>query len=423
MTGAREAALKTLYEVFYNGAYSNLALKETFSKCPDMSRADKNLLTNLVYGVVSRHFTLVYVIEKYSSIKYKKMSNYVRLILELGVYQLMYADKIPESAAVNESVKLAKKFAKHGSERFVNGVLRGISRNGCKFDYPQNKTEALAIKHSFSADMTKRFCDAFGYERADKMMSALNEAPSLMLRVNTLKTTADELIKKLAEQGINAEPAESSMISASGFDVGSNKLYKNGFFSVQDTAAYNAAVVLNPQKGETVIDMCAAPGGKTTHMAELMENTGRIIACDIHEHKTKLIENQAKRLGISCVEVRCTDSTEADISLKETADKVLCDVPCSGWGIIRRKPDIKLNKIEDDTLIPIQKAILNNGAEYVKNGGELMYSTCTVNPSENEGVTDEFLKAHPNFKKVYERTFYPGEDNTDGFYICKMIKL
>ncbi len=421
MTGAREAALKALYEVFNNGAYSNLALKQAFR--PDMSRAEKNLLTSLVYGVISRHFTLVYIIEKHSSIKFKKMSDYIKLILELGVYQIIFTDKIPESAAVNESVKLAKKYAKRGSERFVNGVLRAVCRSGRNISYPENEIERLSVKYSFSREMTERFITIFGAEKAESVMNALNTPPSLMLRVNTLKTTADELTEKLAAMGITAEKTADTLLSASGFDVGANELYKSGMFSVQDTAAYNAALVLDPKQGETVIDMCAAPGGKTAHMAELMENEGRIIACDIHSHKTALIKNQADRLGITCVEAVCKDTTIYDPKLKGMADKVLCDVPCSGWGIIRRKPDIKLNALCDGDLVPVQKAILNNGAEYVKKNGALMYSTCTINPLENGGVTDEFLRTHTDFKKVYERTFCPDEDNSDGFYICKMMKI
>lgn len=420
---AREAALKTLYGVFFDGAYSNLALKQTLAGEKDMSRADKALLTNLVYGVISRHFTLVYVIEKYSSVKYKKLSNYVRLILEMGIYQLMYADKIPESAAVNESVKLAKKYARRGSERFVNGVLRAICRSNAEFELPQDRIKALGVKHSFSPTMTEHFVNLFGHDRADSIMEALNEPPSLILRANTLKITAEELIEKLAVHGIKAEPAGESLIFSSGFDISSNELYKQGLFSVQDSAAYNAARVLEPKSGDTVIDMCAAPGGKTTHMAELMGNCGKIIACDIHEHKTKLIKQQAERMGITCVSVKCMDSSVYCEEFRESADCVLCDVPCSGWGIIRRKPDIKLNADTETALAPIQKAILNNGAEYVKNNGAIMYSTCTLNPLENEAVTSEFLKTHRNFEKVYEHTFYPDEDKTDGFYICKMIKI
>lgn len=419
----REIALKTLYEVYYNGAYSNLALKEAIKLNSDISHRDKRLLTNIVYGVISHDYTLEYIISQYSRIKPKKIAKYIMIILKLGIYQLVYSDKIPQSAAVNESVMLAKKFGRHGSDKFVNGVLRSFCRDNCEVEYPKDKIEYLSVKYSYSDKMTELFIRHFGYEEAEKLMNALNTPPPLMLRINTLKTDINEVSEKLRNLGVDVKSVTETMISTSGFDVGASKLYRDGYFSVQDFGAYNASLILNPQKGETIIDMCAAPGGKSTHMAELMKDSGKIIAFDIHEHKIKLIEEAANRLGIKSVNAILHDSTAIIENLKERADKVLCDVPCSGWGIIRRKPDIKLARNDTSSLPELQLEILKNGAEYLKKSGFLVYSTCTINPDENQNVILTFLNENKNFEKVYEKTYYPYIDNSDGFYICKLKKL
>ncbi len=419
----RETALKTLYEIFYNGAYSNLALKEAMKNNAAMSPQDKRLLTNLVYGVVSRSFTLEYIISQYSRVKPKKIAKYVMIILKLGIYQLVYTDKIPQSAAVNESVKLAKKFGRNGSDKFVNGVLRSFCRDNCEIEYPKDKKEYLAVRYSYSDEMTELFIKHFGYENAEKLMSSLNSPPPLMIRVNILKTNIEDLEKEFERSGIKYERVAPTMLSVHGLDVGASELYKNGSFSVQDFGAYSASLSLEPKSGETIIDMCAAPGGKSTHIAELMGDKGKIIAFDIHDHKIKLIESAAERLGISSIKAVLHDSTAVIEELRGCADRVLCDVPCSGWGIIRRKPDIKLSKNDVSALPELQLEILRNGAQYLKDGGTLVYSTCTIDPDENDGVISQFLNENNNFEKVYEKTYYPYIDNSDGFYICKLKKI
>ncbi len=422
MIGAREAALLALYDIFYEGKYSNLAVKDTLAKCRGMEKNEKALFTNLVYGVVSRHYTLEYVIRKFSSVKPKKLAKYVRLILELAIYQIMYMDKIPQSAAVNEGVKLSKRYCKRGSDRFINGVLRAVCNGIDTLSYPEDTIENISVKYSYSPEMTKLFIDNFGEEETIKIMEAMNLPSNLLLRPNTLKTNATELADKLNNDSITASVTDDRMVSATGFDVGDNKLYKDGYFSVQDRGAYNASIVLNPKSGETVIDMCAAPGGKTTHIAELMGDKGKIISWDIYDHKIKLINNSCKRLGIKSVCAEVNDATEFNPDYIKKADKVLCDVPCSGWGIIRRKPDIKLSHTELDELYDIQLRILKNASMYVKREGALVYSTCTLNKRENGENIDLFLKENNEFEKVYEKTYYPHKDNSDGFYICKLIR-
>ncbi len=422
MTAAREAALLVLYDVFKNGAYSNLALKKYLSGAKDMTAADKALVTNLVYGVISRHYTLLYVIKRYSKIKPKKLADYIRIILELGLYQLIYTDKIPDSAAVNESVKLAKRYGRNGSDRFVNAVLRSFCRDGCVIGYPEDETERLAVKYSYSADTVRLLCDSLGSERAERVMAALNEPAPLTLRANILKCDAQTLCGRLFAQGIEAWPCEGALVYSEGFDVGKNEMYNNGWFSVQDRAAYHAALALGAREGETVIDMCAAPGGKSTHIAELMRDSGRVIACDVHEHKIKLIADAAKRLGLSSIETRISDGTIQNDAFTGIADRVLCDVPCSGIGVIRRKPDIKLGRNDISRLPDLQLAILKNGAKYLKDNGVLVYSTCTINPAENGGVVDKFLNENGGFKKDFEKTYLPDTDNSDGFYVCRLVR-
>ena len=417
MITAREAALLALNDILYNGKYSNIAVKEMLGKCRGMDKTEKAFFTNLVYGVISRHFTLEYVISQYSAIKLKKLARYVKIILELGFYQIIYLDKVPESAAVNECVKLSKRYCKKGSDRFINGVLRAFLKNRCVIS-----DDDLAVKYSFSQEMTKMFLEQFGYEFSDQLMQALNTPPDIMLRPNTLKTDADKLSELLEADGIENTVTDYGMVISDGFDVASNRLYKEGYFTPQDRGAYTASVVLAPKEGETIIDMCSAPGGKATHIAELMKDNGNILAFDIHEHKVSLINNSAKRLGFNSINAQVGDSSVYNSELNGIADRVLCDVPCSGWGIIRRKPDIKLSHTDLCELYVIQEKILDNGAKYVKIGGCIVSSTCTVNKRENEEIISEFLSKNKNFEKTYEKTFYPNIDGCDGFYVCRLNK-
>ena len=412
----REAALKALYDIEYNGSYSNMAVKNTLGG-RDISKQDKALFTALVYGVTDKRLTLDYYISRLSKIKLKKISKYILLILRMGIYQIVFMDKIPVSAAVNESVKLAKRYGHGASAGFVNGVLRSAASK--TVDYPEEKNEYLSVKYSFPLWLCDRWIDEFGFEFTESMMQAFEENKHITLRANSLKTTASELAGMLVKSGITAEVKDGVVITG-GFDIENNSLYKDGFFTVQDTAAMQAAKVLAPQSGEFIIDMCAAPGGKTTHIAELMKNSGKILAFDIHAHKTELIKKNAARLGIDIIEVHEKDASVFDKSLENTADRVLCDVPCSGFGVIGRKPDIKRCEDRSGEITALQTKILENGAKYLKDSGVLVYSTCTVEKCENEEVINKFMKNNGGFEKMYEKAFYPHIDKTDGFYICKL---
>lgn len=297
MVNVRETAMKVIYDVEFNGAYSNMALKKALNTA-ELENHDKTFMTALVYGVIDKKITLDYVISRYSKLKLKKISKYILVILRMGIYQIMFMDKIPSSAAVNESVKLAKKYGHGASAGFVNGVLRNVSKG--QIEYPEDRNEYLSVKYSFPMWICEKWIDDFGYDFTENLMSAFSEPSRLIIRPNILKISADKLCEELCRQ--NAEAfTEDGYIVCKGFDISNDSLYKNGYYTVQDAAAMQASKVLAPCEGDTVIDMCAAPGGKTTHMAELMSNKGRIYAFDVHEHKLNLINKNAKRLGVTII--------------------------------------------------------------------------------------------------------------------------
>lgn len=415
----RELALKTLYEITYEGAFSNIAVKNMISG-KDLSKQDKDFFSRIVYGTLDKELTLDYYISSLSKIKLKKLSKYILIILRMGMYQIKFMDAVPDRAAVSESVKLARRYGHNASAGYVNGLLRNAS--SAEIELPKEPVKYLSVKYSFPEDMCRKWINDFGFEFTEELMKAFEKPSRLTLRPNTLKLTAGELKEKLSRKGINAEERDGAVF-ADGFDISNDEMYREGLYTVQDTAAMQPAVILAPNSGDTVIDMCAAPGGKTTQLAELMKNKGEIIAFDIYPHKIELIEKNAKRLGIGIISARKGNSAEYMPEFEEKADKILCDVPCSGTGIIGRKPDIKRNR--DDGKEPItiiQRKILDNASRYLKAGGEIVYSTCSIEKEENEGVTGGFIADNHNFEKIYEKTFYPNVDGTDGFYVCKMRK-
>lgn len=418
MDKVRNLALNVLVDIDKNGAYSNIALKNEFLKHKDFTDRDRHFATILVYGVTDKRLTLDYVISKHSKLKLKKLSVYVLNILRMGVYQIMFMDKIPQSAAVNESVILSKRYAHKAASGFINGVLRSVLKS--EIEYPSENDEYLSVKYSYPLWLVRKWINDFGYDFTKDLMKGFLRTPKLSLRANSLKISTDELLKKLTEY--NAEIKDGAIL-CDGFDVSKNRLYTDGYFSVQDISAMNTARVLSPKKGDKVLDMCAAPGGKTTHIAELMENEGEIIAFDMYEHKVELIKKNAKRLGINIINAKVSDATKENKELFNRFNKVLCDVPCSGLGIIGRKPEIKWKENDDfSELCTIQKSILNNASKYLKENGEIVYSTCTLNPLENEGITDKFIEENSDFIKTYEKTYYPHIDLSDGFYICKLTR-
>lgn len=423
MISPREKALLTLYDIEFKEKYSNLALKETLLH--DVQRRDKAFITQLVYGVVRRKLTLDYIISQYSKVKLKKLSKYVILILRMGVYQIYFLNSVPDGAAVNESVLLAKKYCGK-SAGFVNAVLHSVIRGRDTLEYPEEKIKFLSVKYSFPEGIVKILNQ---YDFCEDLLTALNKEPETSIRINRLMGQDIEI----EDAELKKTPVYEYARIASGFDIENSKEYREGRFIAQDVAAMMASEALAPKPGEFCIDVCAAPGGKTTHLAELMQNRGRIIAFDIHSHKAEIIRKNAARMGIDIIEAMQHDALEPDESLIGKADRVLADVPCSGLGIIRRKPDIKWNKDDIAALPVLQYKILETAAEYVKPGGYLVYSTCTLNRSENEDVICEFVKEHHEFEFDEIKlpgslsrdnggyiTLFPNIDGTDGFFISKI---
>lgn len=418
MINARKLAVGILVKIESSGAYSNLTLASYF-KDVEISREDKAFVSALVYGVLDRKITLDYVLSKFIKTPIKKTAPFTLNVLRTALYQIMFMNKIPESAAVNEAVKIIKKSKENRNAPFVNAVLRNVLRadellpNG---DTPND----LSVKYSAPLWLVEAFVDDYGNTTAIKLLEESLKPAPFTLKVNTLKISTDSLIEKLSNEGVEAKHGniENSIILEKGIDLANNKLFNEGLFYAEDEASQTAISVLKPNPYEKVLDICAAPGGKTFTMAAYMENKGEIIACDLYEHRVKLIEKGAERLGIDIIKTKTCDATIYDECLGEF-DVILCDVPCSGLGVIRRKPDIKYKQNEDfKELEKIQYSILCNAVKYLKKGGRIMYSTCTLRRAENEELVNSFLKEYNSFKKVTEKTLMPHIDKTDGFYYC-----
>lgn len=418
MANARKVAVLALGKIFVDGAYSNIAVN-SYLKEADLTPADKAFATALIYGVLDRKITLDYVISSFVKTPIKKLSPFTLNVLRTALFQIMYMDKIPESAAVNEAVKLIKKSKESRNSGFVNAVLRNVLRAESLLP-TGDSVKDLSVIYSCPENIIESFINDYGNQTAVILLAeALKPAP-LTVRVNTVKTDIETFIKEMPDS-VAVKPSGAVVINK-GIDINNNTLYKYGHFYVQDTASQTAVSVLSPKAGDRVLDMCAAPGGKSFSLALLMENKGEIISCDIYDHKCELIKKSADRLGLDIIKPIVQDGTVYNSDLGEF-DCVLCDVPCSGLGIIRRKPDIKYKDFSEfDGLLPIQKAILNNAKKYVKTGGKLLYSTCTLRKAENENIVNEFLAQNSDFKLEYSHTFMPHIDGTDGFYCALLIK-
>lgn len=419
-----------------NGAYSNLVLDAAL-KATDYSDRDKSFVSRLFYGILERKITLEYTISMYSDKPLHKLDDIVVNILKIGLYQLKYMDSIPDNAAVNETVNLTKQSKKASASGFVNALLRHFIRDNKKIKYPNDRLERLSVEYSCSYELCKKICSDYSYEQAEKFLKASLEPHMNFIRTNTLKITSSELINKLNEYGFNAEKSDyvQDCLAVNRINNLENcKLFSEGFFHIQDLSSQICCKVLNAKPNDTILDLCAAPGGKTLTIAELMNNQGRIIAADLHEKRVKLISKAAKRLNINIVETIQNDAKIFNPQLP-LADKILCDVPCSGLGVIRSKPELKYINLEDIKKLPnIQYEILSVASQYLKKNGELVYSTCTINKDENDYVIDKFLSEHKNFEPVeimqeydkfngYKATIFPKHFNCEGFFISKIRKV
>ncbi|AVQ47242.1 16S rRNA (cytosine(967)-C(5))-methyltransferase RsmB [Clostridium botulinum] len=441
MDNAREVALDVLKAVLYEGAYSNIVLNKKLNKS-NLKDNDKALITEIVYGTLKYKETLDIIIQSYLKNPIKTMDKNIANILRITIYQIRYLDKIPSFAAVNEAVEMSKKISIKYS-KLVNGVLRNYIRTykNKKFYDDRNNLEKFSFIYSCPKWLIKMFISQYGIETAEKILKGLNERPNITVRVNNLKIDYDEAFEKLDEYGYNIEegyicPEAIQIIK--GKNIEKNPLFIEGDITVQDESAMLVAPSMELTEESIVLDLCSAPGGKTTHISEIINNKSKVYAYDVHQHKLSLIQENAKRLGIKNIETDVCDAAVFNKELKEIAHRVLMDVPCSGLGIIRKKPEIKWTKNEKEikNIIDIQRKIMNNGASYLKKGGILLYSTCTLNKEENEENINWFLKKHKNFK--IEHLYYGDVDNIiyhkegfvsilpndkmDGFFIAKLKK-
>lgn len=419
----RKVSFLILRSVEEHKSYSNIATNNIISTNKPTA---PSFVRELVYGVLRNKTYLDYIISDFVKTPIKKININDVTIIRMGLYQLLWMDSVPEYAAVNESVILAKKYSR-GREGFINGVLRQYIRDKDYVELPERSEDEilyLSIKYSYAKWIVKMLIEDYGIERAESLLEAGNKRPMLTIRANNLRINRDELRSRLEEKGFTVSDSErfDNMLQIKGYGLIDGALYKSGLLSIQDEAAYMAVKTLDPQPGEYVVDVCAAPGGKTMAIAEEMENLGHITAIDYYKKKLVHIEDSAKRLGITIVDMWSWDATRSDPDLIEKADRVLIDVPCSGIGTVRKKPEIKYKEWDEEfeTLPEKQLDILVSSSRYVKRGGTLVYSTCTILERENEEVVKKFLRFNKDFEKIETIKLLPDTDGTDGFFICKM---
>ena len=442
---AREVALKTLYRINNEGAYSNIALDEEISKnAQKLNAKDIGLISEIVYGVITWKLTIDEIIKKYSKIRLKKISPWILDILRLSIYQIVFLDKIPKSAAVNEGVNLAKRYGHRSSSGFANAILRKVEKQDYEdFKNIKDEKERLSKQYSMPLWIIEELMEeGLELEKIEEIYISSNIRPKVSIRINTLKTNKEELKQILENENIKATDGilKDFLVLDKAKNIERLESFKNGLFTVQDEAAGLTARILNPKKGENILDACSSPGGKTTYIAQLVENEGQIIAFDIHEHRTRLVEQNAKRLGVNIIETKVQDASKFEEKYVNKFDKILLDVPCLGIGVLKRKPDIKWQKKKEDVkeISKIQYKILENCSKYLKPKGELVYSTCSILKEENENLIEKFLHKNKEFKlekiENFEEEFFKKylkneqflqvyqNKKTDGFFICKLLK-
>lgn len=434
---ARDTALEVLMQIERANAWSDSSLKRTIAK-NGLEGREAALATRLAYGVVQNRTLLDYYITCYCVQKAHRLEPVIRNILRIGGYQILFMDKIPHRAAVNEAVEMCRRNGRPRAAGMVNAVLRKFVSNWMNMPpIPQGSTaEYLSVRYSHPRWLVERLLELLPAEEAEQFLQGDNDIVPTTIQTNLLKTDDESLLQELRQAGVDIERhgwlPHCFTVSGTG-NLERLPAFAEGRFMVQDAAAHLVTVVAGPQKGDRVQDVCAAPGGKSFAAAIAMEGEGQILSCDIHPHKLKLIDSGAKRLGISCLRTMLADAREHHAAWDRAADVVIADVPCSGLGIIRKKPDIRYKNPEELAQLPIiQREILENVCRYVRSGGVLIYSTCTILPEENEQVTEAFLQAHPEFERTAftlplpigtcdgQLTLWPQRHGTDGFYICRM---
>ena len=452
----REAAFKALLAIERDGSYSNLELSKMLAS-DELS--NKGFIREIVYGVTENKIYLDYILDKFIKKGAAKTKLQALIILRMGVYQILFMNSVPNYAAVNESVALARRFAR-GTDGFINGVLRNFIRNmdsASEIDV-KGQLEYLSIRYSCQLKLVEELVSMLGFEHAKMLLEHAGHRPPLSIRVNIAKISVKELADRLRAKGFEIEGSKLSdrVLLVKGGALTEANEYKEGLFSIQSEESCAIADFASAKSTELVIDLCAAPGGKASAMAEQMLKpststepltetepgkqpststepltktepgiaSGKVIALELYEHRAALIEATARRLGLENIEVRCQDAVEQIDELVGKADLVLADVPCSGLGVIRRKPEMKYrDEFDFDELVEIQKSILETGSSYLKPGGRLIYSTCTINPRENELMVKDFLERHEEFISEKEVKLSPFDNGYDGFYMNKLKKI
>lgn len=440
-TRTRHTALKILKEVNHDGKYANISLKENL-RGETFSDRDLAFITQLVYGTLEKQITLDYFLKKFA--KFKRVNPWIMNILRLGAYQIIYLDRVPDSAACNEAVKLCKKYGLFALQGFVNGILRNLSRNKDKLVLPDEKlsaSENLSLQYSYPKWLIEKWINDYGIQLTEDIISPAKTGDAISIRVNTMRISPADLKARFKDLGIAVEDGhhldEALRIVNIG-DIESNPLYQSGYFTIQGESSMLDAHIVDPQPDEVILDACSAPGGKAIHMAELMKGQGQVQAWDVHEHRVDLIKRNKTRMGAGIVLPKANDAAILKEDYIDKFDRVLVDAPCSGFGIIHKKPDIKLkaDPSELKDLVRLQSRILNTCSKYVKPGGILVYSTCTINPQENEDMVHGFLAEREDFHLEDPSPFLPdplrsaikdgmiqlipSRHLTDGFFIARL---
>ena len=414
---ARIHAYRILNQYFEDESFLNIALNEELKKS-ELKREDKDLCTTIVYGTIQNLLFIQYQLQPY--IKGKRVKKKIKTLLYLSLYQLIYLDKIPDYAVINEAVNIAKKQG-YQTSKFVNAVLRNFIRNERRSLEGLDELERISIETSHPLWMVKMFNKQYGLEKTKKICLEDNTPPTRSGRVNTLKASKEELLKEgCFKEGILSKDA---LLYNKG-NLALTSYFKEGKVTIQDESSQLVARLLDPQKTDYVLDMCSAPGSKTTHLSALMENQGKIEAYDLYEHKVKLVEYNLRRLGVKNVHIQAGDSTKLkEVYPQKTFDRILLDAPCSGFGVLKRKPEIKYHDSSVmDGLVSLQALLLENAYYLLKNDGTMVYSTCTINKKENELMIQKFIEKHPDMEVIKQRTILNYEYHTDGFFMCKMKK-
>ena len=426
----RELVLDILLEVNEKEQYSHLVIRDVLNKYQYLEKQERAFLTRLAEGTIEHMLEMDFIINSFSKVKVNKMKPLIRNLLRMSVYQIKYMDSIPDAAVCNEAVKLARKRGFGQLRGFVNGVLRNIAREHMHLQYPDEKLEPvrfLEVTYSVPAWMVEQWIKDFGYEQTKEICESFLQERPITIRTNLNKTTPEQLKVKLEKEGVTVRGVEklTYAFEISGYDyLQALESFQEGLFYVQDISSMMVAEIAAPEKENYIIDVCAAPGGKSSHLAEKMAGTGVVEARDLTEYKVSLIEENIERHGLENMNAVQMDATVFDSDSVEKADVLICDLPCSGLGVMGKKTDIRYKMTADKQkdLVQLQRQILDTVHSYVKKGGTLVYSTCTIHKNENAGNVEWFVKKYPEFEVVMSEQMFPGGTYHDGFFIAKLIR-